>query len=341
MLLPNTIKDLLNKSLGIIGKPSFPHAERDLREVEQAISLKLASNAHLLQEISKYLLDLGGKRIRPLLAINAARLFGMDKPSPEVIKVSAGIEMIHMATLLHDDIIDRSPTRRSNASAYKRYGIEPTLLAGDFLLVRAFGICAELDEFVVKKTESACVELTEGEMLEGTITPDRKPSFNDYIDIISKKTASLFALSTTVGAYLAGAQTEDIKKLSEYGLAAGVAFQMIDDILDVTATEDVLGKPIGTDLRQKTPTLINLLWLEEDPIEASKFFAISEPSNDDCLRALIRVKESSTISRARDVATEYASLAEQSLLSLSPTAIRRDIWDNLRLLLVYTLKRCL
>jgi geranylgeranyl pyrophosphate synthase len=140
-----------------------------MKEVETLISSKLTSDAELLETIPAYLLGLGGKRIRPAMTLLVSRAFGsksVEFPVAEVIDVAAGIELIHMATLLHDDIIDKSPLRRHKQSPFLKFGLGNSLLAGDFLLVRAFSLCARLDRYVIDATEQACIELTEGEILE-------------------------------------------------------------------------------------------------------------------------------------------------------------------------------
>jgi octaprenyl-diphosphate synthase len=242
-------------------KQTFVSASSALRSVEQRIREKIAEQESPFTEIATYLLDLGGKRIRPLLTILCARLFNMHEPSEKLVDVAAGVELVHMATLLHDDIIDQSPTRRNKASAFAKFGVAPTLLAGDFLLARAFGLCTNVDSFVIQETEQACVALSEGELLEGTLEPGRVLVFDDYVDIVSKKTAALFALAALSGAHIAGAEMAEVEQMRQFGLRVGVAFQMIDDILDITANEDLLGKPAGTDLRQRTPSLVNVMWL--------------------------------------------------------------------------------
>ncbi len=171
----------------------------NLQRVEAQIRETFRSDAETLTKISEYLLALGGKRIRPLLAIVSGRLFGMDTPSSELVAAAAGIELIHMATLLHDDIIDQSPTRRSRDSAYRAFGLPNSLITGDFLLARAFGLCAHLYTFVIEATERACVELTEGEILEGHLGSGTAVSLEDYLGVVKRKTASLFALAGSVG----------------------------------------------------------------------------------------------------------------------------------------------
>ena len=309
--------------------------------VDKRIRSCLRSDAAALKEISEYLLNLGGKRIRPLLAILAARLFKSDQLSTQLIDAAAGIELIHMATLLHDDIIDESPTRRSQPSAFIRFGLPPTLLTGDFLLVKAFGLCARLDPYIIERTEQACIELTEGEVLEGKLEPSRTLSIEGYLDIISKKTASLFSLASAVGAYSAGADAEHVERLSRFGHAAGMAFQMVDDILDVTADEDLLGKPSGTDLKQRTPSLVNMLWLDSGDPSASAFFQQAEPSGEACQAAVSYLRSSTVIEEARGMATQTAENARQLLEALPPAAVCADTRSKLLALIEYTLQRCL
>ena len=312
-----------------------------LRLVENRIGLLLASDAQPLEDISRYLLKLGGKRVRPLLAVLSGKLFGMGTPSPQLIDVAAGIELIHMATLLHDDIIDESPTRRSQPSAFVKFGMPHTLLTGDFLLVKAFGLCARLDRFIVEATEDACIRLTEGEVLEGRIDPSRALDLAEYINIVSKKTGSLFALAGAVGAHLAGASEENRSHLFEFGLNAGIAFQMIDDILDVTADEDLLGKPAGTDLKQRTPSLVNLLWLQSGDSQARRYFTSTSDDVDECYDALEALRVSPIIDDARRIATQYANMANASLSKATGDSVVPQIRSQLLALVEYTLERCL
>lgn len=321
-------------------KAAFLAGALGLRSVENRIRECLKSDSKSLTEISTYLLDLGGKRMRPLLTILSSQLFNMGKPSKELIDAAAGIELIHMATLLHDDIIDQSPQRRSKPSAYSLYGLPETLLSGDFLLVRAFGLCSKLDNFVVEETEKACVALVEGEIKEGVIDINNIPTFENYITVIEKKTASLFELSSVVGAHLAGANADDVRKLRVFGRYAGVAFQMIDDILDITADEDLLGKPAGTDIRQRTPSLVNLIWLEEEPEKAKEFFSKPQPEKE-VKKMLAYLSHSQVIEKARLHAKDYAGRATNALISLDESKIDTKVRAQLFSLLDYTLERCL
>jgi len=318
----------------------FSDSEPGLKAVENRMRLCFSSESKLLSEISTYLLELGGKRVRPILALSTARLFGMLKPSQALIDAAAGIEMIHMATLLHDDIIDESPIRRHKVSPFKRYGTAPTLLAGDFLLARAFGLCAHLDQFVIEGTERACIELTEGEILEGTLAPDEVPSLEKYITVVERKTASLFLLAASVGPHLAGASAADVERMKCFGRDAGIAFQMVDDILDVTAEEDLLGKATGTDLKQKTPSLVNVLWLLSGDKKAKEFFNAKDQSAEETKVVAHYLRTSAIIGEAKLLAAEYGARAKKVIMELECKTLDSGTREELIALVDYTLERC-
>ncbi len=318
---------------------TFSSHSGNLSMIEDRIKGCLVTEAPPLGEIAQYLLALGGKRIRPLLVLLSGKLFGLQTPNQQIIDVAAGIELIHTATLLHDDIIDQSPTRRSQTSAYHKYGLTDTLLTGDFLLVKAFGICARLDQFVIQATEQACVELTEGEVLEGKLGPARAVSMSEYVKIISKKTASLFRLASATGSHIAGANPADVACMQRFGLQAGIAFQMVDDILDIVADADLLGKPSGTDLRQKTPSLVNLLWLQSgDPVAERYFSEIEERT--DVAPIVASLRQSGIIEEARKFARQYAESAKDALAMVS-VPVCEESRQSLLAILDYTLERCL
>ncbi|MFN8389082.1 MAG: polyprenyl synthetase family protein [Bdellovibrionota bacterium] len=319
----------------------FFSAHQGLQLIDARIRSRLTSEARTLEEIAGYLLELGGKRVRPLLAVLSGKLFGMAIPSSQLVDAAAGIELIHMATLLHDDIIDASPKRRHKESAYSKYGFTSSLLAGDFLWVRAFGLCAHLGEFIVTATEKACIELTEGEVTEGTLRLDSPQSLSEYIEIVSKKTASLFSLSTSIGAHCAGASAANIERMRSFGEILGIAFQMVDDILDVTADEDLLGKPSGTDLKQRTPSLVNILWLCSGASDAREYFSASSVDEQSVNRALQSVRASAVLDEAREIARDYAERARATLAAVDEPTLDAEVATQLLTLLDFTLQRCL
>jgi octaprenyl-diphosphate synthase len=244
-----------------------------------------------MREIPEYLLGLGGKRIRPALTLLCSKALGAQEITQDIIEVSAGIELIHMATLLHDDIVDQSPLRRHQPSPYARYGTSATLLSGDFLLTRAFGLCAKLDHEIITATEQACIELVEGE------------------------TASLFRLAAFCAAHLTDVRDETKASMARFGESLGVAFQIIDDILDVISDEATLGKRPGLDIAERKPSIVNIMWLESGDKEAQRL--LSPPTGDDekefVERSLRTLRDSAVIQQAKELARSYADEASSEL----------------------------
>lgn len=298
-----------------------------LEELESLIQAKLASEAPALTKISAHLVGLGGKRIRPLLCLLSAKALGMKKPSKEILQVAAGIELIHSATLLHDDIIDRSPVRRKEVSAYRKFGLPPTLLAGDFLLVRAFSLCGELDRLIVRATEEACVELTEGEILETPLYSESH-SMESALRIAQKKTASLFRLAAECAARLTGVNEESIRLMRKFGESLGIAFQILDDVLDVSGTEEVLGKAAGIDIKERKPSVVNILWLKRGTPLATRLLSEPDSDEDDYVDSALReIKGLGVLEESTVIADRYAAEAEESLnraLSLSSQASDKE-----------------
>lgn len=316
---------------------------RGLDSVELRIRSKLQSKPEVLAKIADYLLQLGGKRIRPILALMSASLFNMETPSDKLVDVAAALEMIHMATLLHDDIIDHSPIRRHKKSAYFEYGLDATLLSGDFLLVRAFSLCAKLDQHIVDATELACVELTEGEISE-TNTAIGEHTLESSLEIARKKTAALFRLASDSGAHLAGANPDATNAMANFGESLGIAFQLVDDILDVTSTTDLLGKEAGTDIRERKPSLVNILWLNEGSILAKELL-LGKPtaaSPELIQKALVEIKSGSIINAAQQMVKKYAEKAAFNLNEAAKTQnVNQTVLSHLQILTDFAISRIL
>jgi geranylgeranyl pyrophosphate synthase len=219
-----------------------------------------------------------------------------------------------MATLMHDDIIDESPIRRHKPSPYAKYGVPLTLLSGDFLLTRAFGLCAKLDDHVIQATEQACIELVEGEALE-TPLHLQAHTVETSITIAERKTASLFRLAAFCAAHLSGASREVIEAMSSFGQSLGVAFQMIDDILDVISDEATLGKRPGLDIAERKPSIVNLLWLKTGDVESKRLLmAPGGSSEPEYVRHALEILQNGPVIRdAKELATLYAERARTSL----------------------------
>ena len=314
----------------------------ELQAVEGVIRSTFRSDVGPMREIPEYLLSLGGKRIRPALTLLCARALGATSLSPKLIDIAAGIELIHMATLMHDDIIDESPVRRHMPSPYARYGVPLTLLSGDFLLTRAFGLCAKLDDSVIQATEQACIELVEGEALE-TPLHMQPHTIETSVTIAERKTASLFRLAAFCAAHLTGASQEVTAKMSSFGQSLGVAFQMIDDILDVTSDEKTLGKRPGLDIAERKPSIVNMLWLESGSSEAKRLTTPPGGSDerDYVERSLTTLREGPIIERAKGLATFHAERAKSELESATQLSVttQSDFVACLRTIIEFALER--
>jgi geranylgeranyl pyrophosphate synthase len=293
-----------------------------------------------MAEIPGYLLSLGGKRIRPALTLLCCQSLGAEA-SDRVIEVAAGIELIHMATLLHDDIIDNAPLRRRKPSPLSRFGLPNTLLSGDFLLVRAFGLCALLGEQVVRATEEACIELVEGETLESSLLVDSH-NLESSLDIAKKKTASLFRLGAFCAAHLVGAEESRCRRFANFGEKLGIAFQILDDVLDIAADEAELGKRPGTDLLERKPSLVNVLWLASGDPAARQL--LTPPGADEerfVSESIARLRKSDVLSEARKLARSFADFAQSELMAALdgwPKTDHNVVQDLLRLV-DFTLSR--
>jgi heptaprenyl diphosphate synthase len=295
----------------------------DLRAIEMKLSRLLDSNEALIAEICHYLIDGGGKRLRPLFIMLVYRACGGDDDKvDDAIDAAIALELIHSATLLHDDIIDGGMLRRGKPSAFARYGQAASLVAGDYLFCRAFELCGRFEERLVRTAAQACVELTEGEVMEGRMRHKSAASLDDYIGVITRKTASLFAAGGRVAADLAGASSRTIDAMEGLGRSVGLAFQMVDDLLDILGPEKKIGKPIGSDLRGGIISLPVVLGIQGSA-ELRELFSSQERLDDARLeRALDLLRDSSIISRGRAMAAEQVALGHQILGQIEHSSYR-------------------
>ena len=292
----------------------------DMAAVERTIHETLQSREPRLSEIGLYLIGGGGKRIRPLVAMAVFRACG-GEDSRDMVDLGAALELIHSATLLHDDIIDAGEIRRGRASAYLKYGAADTLVAGDFLFSKAFEICARFEETIVRWASEACIALTEGEIMQGRLRRNPDVTIAEYYEIIARKTASLFRAGARIAAHVAGADRKVVEELGRAGNAIGMAFQLIDDLLDVSGDSAQTGKPVGIDLRDGNPSLPIVLALPTSPALAAAWR--DDSLTDDALeRALAEIRESGALERVRREASGYTESAAASLASLPATPYR-------------------
>lgn len=295
----------------------------ELTRIERRLAELIRSREARLTEISDYLIGAGGKRIRPAVTLLVFRACGGADPT-DVTDVAVALELIHSASLLHDDIIDGSRTRRGQDSALERFGTADTLVAGDFLFSRAYQICGRFDETLINWAAEACIALTEGEIMQGRFRRNPAVTLADYNEIIARKTASLFAQGARTAAYLAKADRAVVEAMGRAGLHVGLTFQMIDDLLDVTAVESELGKPVGLDVRQGNPSLPIVLSLERDK-EIRRLFA--EPSLTDVEESLIldRLRRSAVLEQGHRLAAANAESARQALRAVPDSSYRQSL----------------
>jgi len=297
-----------------------------LLAVEKKLSRLLDSNEALIGEICHYLVDGGGKRLRPLFILLVYRACGgLSEKIEDAIDAAIALELIHSATLLHDDIIDGGLLRRGKPSAFARYGFAPSLVAGDFLFCRAFELCGRFEERLVRTAAQACISLTEGEVMEGRMRHNAAATIDDYIAVITRKTASLFAAGGKVAADLTGADAKTIAAMETLGLALGLAFQMIDDLLDVLGPEEKIGKPVGSDLRAGIISLPVVLGLQHNTEFARNFRAGTRLDGADFDHALQLMRDPALIARGRALATAQVNRARDLLAQLQPSVYRESL----------------
>lgn len=244
-----------------MGTPkAFKMIAPELRKVEAFLRRQIDSKVKIVPEIGLHLLGSGGKRIRPTVLLLSARLCssgnGQNRIDPSPIEMAATMELIHTATLLHDDVVDNAPIRRGATSANRRWGNELSVLIGDYVLTKAFDTVIRKRTFpILDLLAKTMTQMAEGEAFQ--LSKRRNISFSeeDYLSVVERKTAMLISNACQVGAILAGAERAFEKALADYGYNIGMAFQIIDDTLDYTADEKNLGKTIGKDLKEGKLTL--------------------------------------------------------------------------------------
>jgi octaprenyl-diphosphate synthase len=304
----------------------------DLAAIEREFARQSASPVQVITDIATYLIAGGGKRIRPLLLLLSSRALGCETHSR--IRLGAVVEMLHTATLVHDDIIDEADSRRGRPSSNTTWGNAKCVLAGDWLYMQSFRIALEERNFrVLDLLISLTQQMVEGELLQiqklGHLINEE-----EYFDLIYRKTACLFEVSMQLGAVIANPTAPEgeypfDRHMGEYGRNLGLAFQIVDDVLDLTATEEVLGKPVASDLREGKATLAVIHALERGTgadreairtvLADRRFDRVSHP------QILEILHRHSSIDYAMDTACAYAEAARQSIAELPDSDARRAL----------------
>src|SRR5215813_14009907 len=317
----------MSATTAINGREVFELLRDDLAAIEREFGRDTVSGATAITEIGEYLRAGGGKRIRPAVLLLSSKLFNYDGRG--AIKLGAVVEMIHTATLVHDDIIDDANTRRGRPAANTQWGNSKCVLAGDWLYMQAFKVAVQERNFRIL---DVLIELTQ-QMVEGELLQMEKLgkciSLEEHLDLIFRKTACLFSVSMRLGAILGKSSEEQEEHLAEYGRNLGLAFQIVDDVLDLTASEQVLGKPVASDLREGKVTMAVIHALERcTPVERKLVEKVLEErafasvSHEQILEILKRYE---SIEYAYEAAARHADAASRAICSFPDSEIKRAL----------------
>ena len=291
--------------------------------VEDAIRETLQSDIDFLRDASNSLLAAGGKRLRPRLVMLSYLAAGGEPFPRPVVDVAAAIELLHMASLVHDDILDDADLRRGKPTVHRQLGVPRALLVGDFVFARAVTRLNDLPSDVRDAVMHAGVDLAEGEALELELTRKGASTLEQYFRVIAKKTASLLETSAYAGARLAGAGDHVAGRMADFGFYAGLAFQLVDDLLDVEGITEITGKPAGLDLAHGVPNAALLVALEGQLRRGKKLVALAKSVDTEATRHLVR--ESGAPRRVLELAQMYATRAREALSGLPETSAKRDL----------------
>jgi octaprenyl-diphosphate synthase len=317
----------LSTPAAINGKEIFELLHDDLLAIEAEFGRDTVSEVSAITEIGEYLRGGGGKRIRPALLLLSSKLF--PHKGRGAVRLGAVVEIIHTATLVHDDIIDEAQTRRGRPAANTRWGNSKCVLAGDWLYMQAFKIAVQERNFRILDT---LIELTQ-QMVEGELLQMEKLgkliTLDEHFDLIFRKTACLFSVCMRLGAILGGATPEQEEACASYGRNLGMAFQIVDDVLDLTASESVLGKPVASDLREGKVTMAVIHALDRcSPEEREQIStvlrdrAFNGVTHADILAIL---KRYGAVEAATSRASEYAEAARKALCTFPDSEIKRAL----------------
>lgn len=303
----------------------FDVIKQDLAVLEEEMLSVVQSPVELITEIGTHLVKSGGKRLRPALYFLATRC-GKDFNHKGVMPLAVALEMIHMASLVHDDVIDSADTRRGTSTANSKWGNQISILSGDYLFARAFSLVSSnhYDERITNRLSELVCDLSAGELIQNKEIYKASRDVNEYYDRIAKKTANFLAICCETGGVVAGLSVKEIEALYEYGHAIGMAFQITDDLLDLTSSTQKIGKPAGNDILQGIVTLPVIRALETSPYAAELEGIVTDQNMTQGMleRAIDIVKEADGIVFAQAKVNEYIYMA-QSVLPLSlPEEIR-------------------
>ncbi|MEM1237061.1 MAG: polyprenyl synthetase family protein [Pseudomonadota bacterium] len=303
----------------------------DLSAVDALIRDRMASeHAPRIPEVTAHLVDAGGKRLRPMLTLASARMCGYD--GPYHVHLAATVEFIHTATLLHDDVVDESEQRRGRPTANLLWDNQSSVLVGDYLFARSFQLMVETGSLrVLDILANAAATIAEGEVLQLSVAQNIATSEETYLKVVRGKTAALFSAATEVGGVIAKQSDDVVRALFDYGDALGIAFQMVDDLLDFGGTEGVIGKNVGDDFRERKLTLPIIRAVasggDEDRAFWERTIGKGDQRDGDLEEAMAAMTRHGALESTRDTALEYAAKAKAALAAVPEHEIRDMLSD--------------
>ncbi len=299
-------------------------------QIDNALSETLVSRVPLIEDMGSHSLLGRGKRLRPLLFVLSCHLF--DSQRKDIYRLAAVFEYIHAASLLHDDVLDNAETRRKKPSTNSVWGNHAAVLEGDFLYLKSSSLAIEAQSLpFLKRFTDAAATMTEGQILELIRTDDWNISKEEYFEIITAKTAALLSATCACGAVIAGAEKRAVESLGEFGLNLGIAFQLVDDLLDYSSSEQVMGKPVGKDLQEGKITLPLIYALprmnRSERKRTEDLFKNRRAGEEDYRNLLDFVRENGVLDRIRSEARSYVDMAEKNLETLPHSAAKRSLLE--------------
>jgi len=309
----------------------YEQIQDELEAVEEklgAIGMESSvAEPSLLMELLGHILEAPGKRTRPAITILASKFHPYDHDLPMIM--AAAVELLHIATLIHDDMVDNSPTRRGKATVSSKWGENVAVLLGDYVFATSATIvCDTKNVRVIRRFSETIMELSSGELSEISAAFNWNIPRESYWQRIYDKTASLFSTAAESGALLSGAPENLVQSLKSYGYNLGMAFQIVDDILDFQGTEEEIGKPVGNDLLQGTITLPSILLMERYPNDNPIKKLFENVENDGNLKLVIEmIQNSDIIPQSYSVAADLCHKATQALETLPDSSYKRSLVD--------------
>lgn len=318
-----------NENLASV-KPLVELTQADMERVNQLILSKAGSDVQMIPEVANHLISSGGKRLRPMLTLASASMCGYQ--GDYHVKLATSVEFMHTATLLHDDVVDESDLRRGKSTARTIWGNQASVLVGDFLLGQAFRMMVDvgsLDALDVLSTAASVI--AEGEVLQLSVAKNMETTEGDYLQVIGAKTAALFAAAAEVGPIIAGSPIEIRTALRDYGNFLGLAFQLVDDVLDYGGSAEDLGKNTGDDFREGKITLPVILSYAKGSEDERAFWrdAIEQGNSTDenLVKAIALINSHGALAETKDRAKQYGEDARRALVPLPDSPIKQALLE--------------